>query len=862
MRVIEKTSRRIAMRLRSIRFMLATVAVASAGVGVAMFAQADAVIYYVSPSGLDSNAGTSVATPFRTIQHALDLAVPGTEIRLAPGIYKESLVTRTAGTAGDPIVIQGPETGKDVSGRYQAVLYGSTNRVLSVDHSYYSFAGFTIDGQEQVNISEYPTSFAETRSFKDSVQARVTDSKLIYIGAADTSADVNNVIVKDMFLNGAGGECIRMRNRAAHNLVLDSVIQWCGMFGKGNDRDQYKYHNAEGVYIGTSPKSTTQPMYANDTSNNNVIRRSTIRTFGSECFNVKENGHSNVMEDSECLYNDEPLDFNGSNIELRGDHNVVRNTVISGSRSWNLKMWSDEARYDLGGNSVQAGAFSGAAGPAISNRQAEPGLFCGSTFPAGSDVQVAGEVSVGDPTVACPPTGSDTMAPAVSITAPADNAELAGTVTIKADASDDKEVAKVEFYAGDTLIGTDVIAPYSVSWDIPSALGPYDVSAKAYDPSGNTGSDQITIISSTDTAAPTQPLNLSGQATGQTATTLDWSAASDNIGVTGYDVYRDGSKVATVSGTTFQDSGLTANTTYVYAVRAFDAAGNVSPASPDTSITTWPVAATVEFEAESGIVTSPMLIQSDTEAQGGQYIVQTSGKGSGKAVYTFTVPQTGTYTLSGRAIAPTTSSNAFNYNFDTASQQIWDLPVSTAWAWGSGPSVHLTAGTHTLTVAKREPNAKLDAIRLTMAIPVAVLEAESGTLTGGMALAQDGSASGGAYVIGQTAGRATYTFYVPEAGTYMIAGWIKAANSSSDSFNVSVDGSAPLAWDLLDPTSSWTYDATTNPSFTLSAGAHTVTIDQREAGASLDRLTLIRPGSVTTATDDGGGGNGGGNGRK
>ena len=73
---------------------------------------------------------------------------------------------------------------------------------------------------------------------------------------------------------------VRFRDRAANSLVDNSVIQWCGMLGQGDDVSQYKYHNAEGVYIGTSPKSTDQPMYANDTSNNIVVKNSTINWRG------------------------------------------------------------------------------------------------------------------------------------------------------------------------------------------------------------------------------------------------------------------------------------------------------------------------------------------------------------------------------------------------------------------------------------------------------------------------------------------------------------------------------------------------------------------------------------------------------
>ena len=49
------------------------------------------------------------------------------------------------------------------------------------------------------------------------------------------------------------------------------MIQWCGLFAKEASATRYAWHNGEGVYIGTSPKSTDQPMYAGDTSSGNVV---------------------------------------------------------------------------------------------------------------------------------------------------------------------------------------------------------------------------------------------------------------------------------------------------------------------------------------------------------------------------------------------------------------------------------------------------------------------------------------------------------------------------------------------------------------------------------------------------------------
>lgn len=88
-----------------------------------------------------------------------------------------------------------------------------------------------------------------------------------------------------------------------------------------------------------------------------------------------------------------------------------------------------------------------------------------------------------------------------------------------------------------------------------------------------------------DTTAPTAPTQLVGSASG-TSATLSWTASTDNVGVTGYEVRRDGVRVGTPTGTTFADSGLAASTSYTYTVVARDAQANVSTASNALTLTT------------------------------------------------------------------------------------------------------------------------------------------------------------------------------------------------------------------------------------------------------------------------------------
>ena len=85
--------------------------------------------------------------------------------------------------------------------------------------------------------------------------------------------------------------------------------------------------------------------------------------------------------------------------------------------------------------------------------------------------------------------------------------------------------------------------------------------------------------STTDTSPPTTPGNLTATAVSSGQIDIQWQASADNVGVAGYDIYRDGQYIQTATTTTYSDLGLTANTTYSYTVRAFDAAFNLSAQS-------------------------------------------------------------------------------------------------------------------------------------------------------------------------------------------------------------------------------------------------------------------------------------------
>jgi len=91
---------------------------------------------------------------------------------------------------------------------------------------------------------------------------------------------------------------------------------------------------------------------------------------------------------------------------------------------------------------------------------------------------------------------------------------------------------------------------------------------------------------STDTEAPTAPSNLASSNITESSVDLTWDASSDNVGVDHYTVYQDGNAIGTTSNTSYSVTGLSAETTYTFTVKAEDAAGNVSPASNAIDVTT------------------------------------------------------------------------------------------------------------------------------------------------------------------------------------------------------------------------------------------------------------------------------------
>ncbi|MWC30933.1 carbohydrate binding domain-containing protein [Paenibacillus sp. MMS18-CY102] len=152
-----------------------------------------------------------------------------------------------------------------------------------------------------------------------------------------------------------------------------------------------------------------------------------------------------------------------------------------------------------------------------------------------------------------------------------DNLAVVGYEILRTSGTD----APVKFTVGNVLTYTDSTVVVGKT---------YQYQVRALDAAGNVSSYSAAATaiilgdSVVDTVAPTKPTGVAGTPA-PTSVALNWTASTDAVGVTGYEIYRDGVKKGTSATVSYTDTGLTPETSYIYTVKAYDLAGNLSDAS-------------------------------------------------------------------------------------------------------------------------------------------------------------------------------------------------------------------------------------------------------------------------------------------
>ena len=151
--------------------------------------------------------------------------------------------------------------------------------------------------------------------------------------------------------------------------------------------------------------------------------------------------------------------------------------------------------------------------------------------------------------------------------------------------TDNIAVTGYKVYRNSAQIGTSATTSYSDNNCTPATTYTYEVSA--YDAASNESPKSAPAVATTpDTLPPSVPTNLSGTPVSETQVNLSWTASTDNVGVTGYKVFRNAGQIGTSATTSYSDSTCSPSTTYTYTVSAYDAAGNNSAQSAPAVVTT------------------------------------------------------------------------------------------------------------------------------------------------------------------------------------------------------------------------------------------------------------------------------------
>jgi chitodextrinase len=253
-------------------------------------------------------------------------------------------------------------------------------------------------------------------------------------------------------------------------------------------------------------------------------------------------------------------------------------------------------------------------------------------------------------------------------------------------ATDNVGVTGYDVYKGAILLGSTASTSYAVTGLVASTA--YTFSVKAKDAAGNISisSNVVNVTTSAvagDTTAPSTPTSLTASGTTQTTTSLSWTASTDNVGVTGYDIYSGASLLGNVAGTSANITGLVASTAYTFSVRAKDAAGNTSASSNVVAVTT--LSNTLTYCASQGNSTADERIgkvvfgsinNTSTGTAGYENFTSLSTSVNKSTAYTITITPTWTSTVYSEGYAVFIDYNQ-DGDFADAGETVWTKTAST-----------------------------------------------------------------------------------------------------------------------------------------------------------------------------------------
>ena len=592
-----------------------------------------------SPNCNDQGSGT-LTQPYCTIGAAAAAATAGVTVEVSIGTYPESVSVGHSGLLGAPITFAAA-AGASVT------ISGQAHGFVVSSRSWITISGFNITGTSSDGIllsnSSHITVDGVHVSYAGQPVSGLTELGINLEGTTDSL--IENTIVDHNTWMGIGLHSGSTRVEVRHNLVFNNAAQWeraaagIDVESTFDTIDYNVVHDNEdsGIQFFTGGDSGT--AFGNVSYNNGdhgidnlnvtggALTGNTVYHNCTSGINVEGTSSNYTVENNIAVDNAVYPAYNGlscpsgrkGNIGVwdsapattTADYNLLNLTTSGELYRWAGTAYSTiAALYAATGQEAHGiNADPNWMGQAGGNFHLEPGSpaidSANSSAPSEPATDLEGNSRVDDP--ATPNTGaglrayddrgayefqatvSDTEPPsmpngfsATSISPPhvnlswnssTDNVGVTGYTVYR-------DGAAFTTVSGATLAYTDAAVTDATN---------YTYAVDAFDAAGNHSPQSAPVtVTTPDITPPSVPTGVSAIALAKALVNVSWSASTDNMGVTGYTVYRDGVGLAAVSHSTlsYADTTVAPSTTYSYTIDAFDAAGNHSVQSAPTTVTT------------------------------------------------------------------------------------------------------------------------------------------------------------------------------------------------------------------------------------------------------------------------------------
>lgn len=455
--------------------------------------------YYVSPSGNDANSGAT-ASPWRTLQKAANTVSPGDVVHVADGTYVGMNITR-GGTAGAPVTFKAEGSNVVVNARN-----ASTEDNINIESaSYVIIDGFVVEDSPRIGIRAVEATGIVIRNNRvarsdhtgiltgwtpgiqiyNNVSYGAVAQHGIYVGNSRVSPDDVVIRGNECYANGQNGiqingDCWEGGDGIISNVLLENNFvhdnNWKGLslisMQSSIVRNNVIWDN--GISAGAGGIHLVDQPDCSKPSNSNLVVNNTIIEPRIAGIRMSLGSAANVI-------------FNNIVVASSSDYTIVDevtgNWIDAGSNL--LRTSSTGLFVNAGSKDFHLANGSAANGAGIASYQGStaPGVDRdGNVRPQGGSYDAGAYESSGSP----PPT--DTTLPNVSVTAPAAGANVSGTITMTATATDNIAVVGVRFFVGGTGQGIeDTQAPYQASLATTTlSNGTHSATAVARDAAGNT----------------------------------------------------------------------------------------------------------------------------------------------------------------------------------------------------------------------------------------------------------------------------------------------------------------------------------------------------------------------------------------